>query len=86
MVRVQQWPRLWASGSKQSDSLDLSEQEKGEIRVDLVPLFQMLAGFGCIFWVHLGEFMTTVERFWCDFRKVYIGALYVVESRDRDMW
>ena len=58
--------------------MDLSEQEKGEIRVDLVPLFQMLAGFGCIFWVHLGESMTAVGRFWCDFRKVYIGALYVV--------
>ena len=76
MVRVQQWPRLWASGSKQSDSLDLSEQEKGEIRVDLVPLFQMLAGFGCIFLVYLEEFMTVVERFWCSFRKIYIGALY----------
>jgi hypothetical protein len=28
--------------------------------------------------------MIVVDMFWCDFRKVYIGALYLVESTDRD--
>ena len=28
--------------------------------------------------------MTVVDKFWCGFRKVYIGALYVVESIYRD--
>jgi hypothetical protein len=34
--------------------------------------------------VYLEEAMTVGDIFWCDFRKVYIGVLYVVESRDRN--
>lgn len=39
--------------SKHSRSLDLSEQEKEEVRVDLVPSLERWAGFGCNFLVHV---------------------------------
>jgi hypothetical protein len=38
--------------------------------MDLVPLFQRLAGFRRIFLIHLKELMTVMGNFLGDFRKV----------------
>jgi hypothetical protein len=63
-----------------SDPLDLSEREKEEVRSHaFVSKVGLVLG---VFFMYLKEFMTVVDMFWCGFRKVYIGALYV-RCRDK---